>query len=287
MTAPLPDHGRHESPATADDAKPGQAEIHQPHGRHEADQPPPVVASDAHETEVDQPPLAVGPGSDGTEQPPADDPQQPVLRARGLGLRLGDRPVFAAVDLDVEPASVVAVVGLAGTGRSALLLALTGRMSVTEGILEVSGTSDLRRIRATTAVARITGFIELEDRLTVAEAITERSLLDGVRVPAGERAVRAAADLLGLSLDGDRLVEDLSARDRTLLAVAVACARPAAVIVLDDLDGGLHLADQADVFVALTNLAASGPAIVVSTTDRSPLPDTVRAIELHQPEDHR
>ncbi len=257
MNAPQ-EHGRHESPdSVGDDTTPdtgnGVPEA-DPHGRHEADSP---------------------------EAP------QPVLRARGLGLRVGDRPVFADVDLDVLPASVVAVVGLAGTGRSSLLLGLTGRMALTAGTLEVSGTSDAKRIRALTAVARITGLIDLEDRLTVAEAITERSLLDGVKVPAGERAVRGAADLLGLPLDGSRLVEDLTARDRTLLAVAVACARPADLIVLDDLDAGLHLEDQSDVLLALATLAATGPAVVISTTDRSPLPDSVPAIHLHQPEDHR
>jgi len=271
MTAPQ-EHGRHESPETADietGLDPGNPAL-------ESDPAPeadPVPGR--HEAET-QP----------AETRPAETPQ-PVLRARGLGLTVGDRPVFADVDLDALPASVTAVVGLAGTGRSSLLLALTGRMPVTAGTLEVGGTSDAKRIRALTAVARISGFIELEDRLTVAEAITERSLLDGVKAPTGQQAVRAAADLLGLSLDDGRLVEDLSARDRTLLSVAVACARPADLIVLDDLDAGLHTEDQAEVLVALAKLAASGPAVVVSTTDRSPLPDSVTTIELHQTEDHR
>src|SRR4029079_12303328 len=99
----------------------------------------------------------------------ADSPEapQPVLRARGLGLRVGDRPVFADVDLDVLPASVVAVVGLAGTGRSSLLLGLTGRIALTAGTLEVSGTSDAKRIRALTAVARITAPIDAQEQLTV------------------------------------------------------------------------------------------------------------------------
>lgn len=49
-----------------------------------------------------------------------------VLSARGLSVRRGQRTVLDGVDLDVHAGRVTAVVGLNGSGKSSLLLALAG-----------------------------------------------------------------------------------------------------------------------------------------------------------------
>ncbi|WP_456789068.1 ABC transporter ATP-binding protein [Cellulomonas sp. P5_C5] len=57
---------------------------------------------------------------------PASVPGARVLGARGLRVRRGRRTVLDGVDLDVHAGRVTAVVGLNGSGKSSLLLALAG-----------------------------------------------------------------------------------------------------------------------------------------------------------------
>ena len=56
-----------------------------------------------------------------------DDLPPATLVARGLTLRGGRGPVFGPLDLVLPPQTHLAVLGTQGSGRSALLLALTGR----------------------------------------------------------------------------------------------------------------------------------------------------------------
>jgi putative phosphonate transport system ATP-binding protein len=57
----------------------------------------------------------------------------PLLEARGVGHRYGDRYGCRDVDLDLWPGEVLAVVGESGSGKSTLLGTLSQRLSLTEG----------------------------------------------------------------------------------------------------------------------------------------------------------
>ena len=201
----------------------------------------------------------------------------PVVAAAHLSLTGPEGPVFTDVSVAIAPRRLTVLAGPSGTGRSSLLLALSGRMRGSAGTLRLHGRAvrsgrDLRRLRATTAVARIATLVVPEPRLTVAESVVERALLDGVRPAGAERAFADAEARLGIRLDRDVLVEQLSAYDRTALAVALALVRPADVVVLDDVDTDLDVDDQRRLLDALVGLAADGPAVLVTTTDASPVP---------------
>lgn len=196
-----------------------------------------------------------------------DDPALLVAR---LGLSTKAGPVFADVDLIVQPGTAAAVVGDQGSGRSCFLLAVTGRMAVTSGAVAVAGNHDLRLIRQGTAIARIGGVVELEDTLTVAESVRERCLIDGEKHATGRRRFAEAARILGLTARPEEKIEELSAPDRTRLCVALACVRQSHLIVLDDLDRECSATQQTELLAALAELAAQGPAILVSTVDPEP-----------------
>ena len=203
---------------------------------------------------------------------------RPVVEAEHLSLAGPEGPVFRDVSLAVLPHRLTALVGPSGSGRSSLLLALTGRMRGIDGTLRFHGHDvrsgrDLRRFRVATAVARLSTLVVPEARLTVAESVVERALVDGVRPGVAERALAAAEEGLGVRLDRDALVEQLSAYDRTALCVALALVRPADLVVLDDADADLDLADQRRLLGALVDLAADGPAVLVSTTEAASVPD--------------
>jgi NitT/TauT family transport system ATP-binding protein len=70
----------------------------------------------------------------------------PGIRLRGLGVDFGELTALRAVDLDIDPGSLVAVVGPSGCGKSTLLRALAGLTRPTRGKVDIGGRSpDLLR----------------------------------------------------------------------------------------------------------------------------------------------
>jgi len=210
-------------------------------------------------------------------------PPGPVLVAAGLGLLTKLGWVFQDIDLTLRPASVAAIVGPAGTGRSCLLLALSGRMAPNTGTLTVAGHSfkeHSANIRALTSVARIGSLATPEAGLTVGESIVERCLIDDVDTTVGRARFTEACAALELTLDPSVLVGTLVGDRATLCAVALACVRVSALIVLDDLDRGVSAATQQTMLAALIRLATTGPTIVLSTTDRIPVMDADVVLDL-------
>lgn len=219
--------------------------------------------------------LAPTPESAGDPTAPPPEPP-PALVAKDLSLVTGDGVIFRAIDLVVQPGTVAAIVGPSGTGRSCLLLSLTGRMAHSAGSLTVAGhdaTEGLDHLRSLTGVARISHRIGPEPTLTVAESVDERCLLEDVPLDEGRQRFVEVCQTLELDVAPSTLVRDIGGVDGTKLAVALAAVRVSAVLVLDDLDGGVSGQDEFDLLHALIALAATGPAIVVTTTDPYPVAD--------------
>jgi ABC-2 type transport system ATP-binding protein len=197
------------------------------------------------------------------------------VSAAGLGLAISTGPVFSDVSFSVGKGALAVVAGPSGSGRSSLLLAIAGRMRRLSGSLRIAGFDGLtqtREIRSTTSIARVAQLVDLEGQLTVADSITERALTDGLPERRPLAVFEHAEAILDRAFQRDRLVDELSALDRTLLAVALAGLRPAHVLVLDDADRQLELNDQRQVMSALLRLTATGVTVVASTlgTDAAP-----------------
>ncbi|WP_420121600.1 ABC transporter ATP-binding protein [Nakamurella sp.] len=224
------------------------------------------------------------PGPPAGQLPPVPPPPPgPALVATGLGLLGPSGWVFQNIDLTLRAASVAAVVGPSGTGRSSLLLALSGRLRATAGTLSVAGHSYRDKpsaVRQLTAIARVGAITVPEPVLTVREFVTQRCLLEDVGLPEGRTRFAAACDALQLQLDPAIPVGTLSGDKATLLAVAAACVRVSAVIMLDDLDRGVSGATQQLMLDALLRLAGTGPTIVVTTTDRIPVMEADVVLDL-------
>lgn len=238
------------------------------------------------------PRAAIGPGDYPGDDPdrerengptPPVEPPAPVLLAQGLGLLTKSGWVFKDIDLTLQPASVAAIVGPSGTGRSCLLLALSGRMDPNTGTLIVAGHNFADKpghIRTLTAVARISSVAGPEPGLTVRESIDERCLIEDVNATIGRTRFLEACDALQVTFDPQALAATLIGDQATLLAVALACVRVSAIIVLDDLDRGVSAAMQQVILDALIRLAKTGPTIILSTTDRIPVMDADVVLDL-------
>lgn len=206
-----------------------------------------------------------------------------VLQVERLGLATKAGPVFADVSFTVPRQRLTVVVGPSGSGRSALLLGISGRMRDLTGRVfwgDSGAPVRPRQLRAATAVARLATLVQLEGQLSVGESVTERALIEGVQADAAEDALARVEEMLGVTFARDLLVDQLGAYDATLLGVALAMLRRSELVVLDDADRGLDLADQRRLLQALAGLAAAGQTLVVSTTEPASLPDAAHVVTL-------
>ncbi|MFT3888258.1 MAG: ATP-binding cassette domain-containing protein [Arachnia sp.] len=207
----------------------------------------------------------------------------PLIVATGLTLATARGTVFHPVTTDIPPGAVVAVIGADGTGKSAFLLALAGRMRGIEGELQVDGIDAIAspgHVRKITSVARISDLVVAEPKLSLEDCITERTLADAAPARQRHATYLRAALLMGLDEPRSTLFGQLSPADQTRAAVALACIRPAPLIVLDDIDRETTLADQADLWADLLRLAADGHTIVAATSERTAVPQDVLTIEM-------
>ena len=207
-----------------------------------------------------------------------------AVTAEGLGLKGPRGWAFRGITFEAEPGSLIAVEGPSGSGRTCLLLALTGRMKATEGTAAVGGArlpKQLGAVRRMTAVAHVAGVTDLDPALTVGEHLRERALLqrrfgDSLRAllrPRAERAneakLRIDTALTAAGLDREALpkgsrtaVRDLERLEALRLSLALALIGRPKLLGVDDTDLKLSDAERAEVWALLRSLAEAGTTVV-------------------------
>ncbi|MEU3689194.1 ATP-binding cassette domain-containing protein [Streptomyces narbonensis] len=213
-----------------------------------------------------------------------EQPHGAAVVADGFGLKGPRGWAFREVSFRAEPGALVAIEGPSGSGRTCLLLALTGRMKATEGHAEVGGVRLPRKlgaVRRFSALGQVPGVSELDPAFTVAEHLRERALLqrrfDGsvrtfLRRPA-ERAAEARArideavaasglDLAALPKGERTSVRDLERLEALRLSVALALVGRPRLLALDDTDLKLSDADRAEVWALLRSVAEAGTTVL-------------------------
>ncbi|BBC37207.1 hypothetical protein SGFS_085010 [Streptomyces graminofaciens] len=206
------------------------------------------------------------------------------LAAEGFGLEGPRGWAFRGVGFEVEPGSLIAVEGPSGSGRTCLLLALTGRMKPSEGRATVGSLrlpKQMAAVRRISALAHVPGVTDLDPALTVGEHLRERALLqrrfDGsLRGLLRSRADRAAETKLRIDtalasagLDPEALpkgsrtaVRDLDRLESLRLSVALALVGRPRLLGVDDTDLKLSDTERAEAWALLRSLAGSGTTVL-------------------------
>ncbi|MEU6378059.1 ATP-binding cassette domain-containing protein [Streptomyces sp. NPDC046909] len=207
-----------------------------------------------------------------------------AVTAEGFGLKGPRGWAFRGVTVDAGPGSLIAVEGPSGSGRTCLLLALTGRMRATEGTAAVGGArlpKQLSAVRRVSALAHVAGVTDLDPALTVGEHLRERALLqrrfgDSLRAllrPRAERAeeakLRIDTALTAAGLDREALpkgsrtaVRDLERVEALRLSIALALIGRPELLGVDDTDLKLSDAERAEVWALLRSIAEAGTTVV-------------------------
>lgn len=213
-----------------------------------------------------------------------ESPHGAAVGAEDFGLRGPRGWAFRDVGFSAPPGSLVGIEGPSGSGRTCLLLALTGRMRATEGSAQVGGLELPRRaaaVRRISALGPVPGVSELDPAFTVAEHLRERALLQGryesslrtlLRPRAERRAVaRARIDsaLETAGLDPATLpkaertsVRDLERLEALRLSIALALIGTPRLLALDDADLKLSPAERTAAWALLRSIAGAGTTVL-------------------------
>ncbi|MBD8078526.1 ABC-F family ATP-binding cassette domain-containing protein [Cellulosimicrobium arenosum] len=226
----------------------------------------------------------------------------PVLRASGIAVSYGGRPVLRGVDLSVDPGHRTGLVGENGVGKSTLLRVLAGAHRPDEGTVSrppglgflhqeldhptsatvervvADALADVRALEReleTAAAALADGSAPQHEGPGPQPAEEARADRYGAALARAEAAdvwdadARAARTLAGLGLDpqalAGRTVGTLSGGQRTRLGLAALLIRRPGALLLDEPTN--HLDDDAAEYLAAALRALPG-AVVLASHDR-------------------
>lgn len=192
--------------------------------------------------------------------------EPPVVVADGLGVHTHRGWVFEGLTFKAAAGQLVAIAGPGGSGRTAALLTLGGRMRPSAGVLKVCGMllpEHAAQVRSKSAVARIGGAVTLDPELRIRDLIRERALV----ARRSHRAFGSACSVVQAEFDERAVVGSLDTHRVTLLALALALMEGRQIVFLDDLDQGSDAGSQAWLWAAARRAADTGVCVLATTTD--------------------
>ena len=223
--------------------------------------PLPLSVRDARARVADMP-GRLGPPPDRSTTPPG----RRKAHARGLTVVYGRMVAVRAVDLEVTEASITALMGRNGSGKSSLLWALHGAGRRDGGTVDVDGT-DPSTLGPGDA-RRLVGLVpHVPADLLYLESVSEECERadEDAAVPRG--TCRNMAERLVGPLDGDRHPSDLSEGQTLGLVLAIQLSAQPTLLLLDEPTRGLDYQSKRRLASVLGDVAAAGTSVVVATHD--------------------
>jgi ABC-2 type transport system ATP-binding protein len=172
-------------------------------------------------------------------------------------VRLGGTTALSDVSLDIPPGQVTAVVGGDGAGKSTLLRTLVGEVVVDAGVL---------RIPEPTGVGYLAAGAGSWKDLTVDQNV---AFVGGSYGLSREELADRGGRLLeraGLTAARGRLAGQLSGGMRTKLGYVLAMLHQPRLLVLDEPSTGVDPVSRVELWRLISETAADGAAVVLSTT---------------------
>lgn len=192
------------------------------------------------------------------------------LVLRGVDVQFGDEAkALCAIDLDVKPGSVVALVGPSGAGKTTLVNLVPRFLAPTAGTIELDGVRledwDIASLRAQIALVS-------QDVVLLNGSVAENVSLGDASDPARVTAALQAANLLdvvralpdGLDTPIGHNGARLSGGQRQRLAIARAIYKNAPIIILDEATSALDSESERLIQEAMTNLMQGRTSIVIA-----------------------
>jgi ABC-2 type transport system ATP-binding protein len=191
-----------------------------------------------------------------------------MLEARGLTKRYGDAIALDGLSLQVAPGQVTALLGANGAGKSTTIALFLGLIAPTGGEALVDGVSVCADPAAARAkLAYVPETASLYPSLTGVETLQFFADLAGRPRPSAAEAV-AALTAAGLpEAAAGKRVAGYSKGMRQKTALAIAIAKGAKALVLDEPLSGLDPVAAIETTAAIRARAEAGAAVLMATHD--------------------
>ncbi|HYZ16949.1 MAG TPA: ABC transporter ATP-binding protein [Candidatus Acidoferrum sp.] len=193
-----------------------------------------------------------------------------VLSIAGVGMRFGGLWALADVSFEVEPGSVVGLIGPNGSGKTTLMNVISGVYKPTTGEVRYR---EWRIADVPThavchlGIARTFQIVKPFANLTVRENVAVGAMYGregGSRSSAGAFArADELLEVVGLGRVAARAASDLTIPDRKRLEVAKALALDPEVLLLDEVMAGLNATEVDEALDLLRAVNARGVTLIV------------------------
>src|SRR5438445_7714739 len=194
----------------------------------------------------------------------------PVLEMRGITKRFPAGTLANdAIDLDLRPREIHALLGENGAGKTTLMNILYGLVTPDAGELRIDGVPVVIRDPAD-AIARGIGMVHqhfmLVPVLTVAEnvvlgqEVTRGAQLLDMRAP--QRRIRDLAKRLGFSVEPGARIDQLSVGQQQRVEILKTIYRGARIVVLDEPTAVLTPQETREMFGVFRRLREEGTSII-------------------------
>jgi polar amino acid transport system ATP-binding protein len=203
-------------------------------------------------------------------------PTDLVVRANGVELRRGSRPILTGVTFDVARGELLAIMGPSGSGKTTILRTIAGLERFDAGQIVVDGvtltggadlsTATLRALRR--KVGMVFQFHCLFEHLSaIANVCLAPVHAYGVAPADADRRGRELLAAFGVDHRAAALPRQLSGGEAQRVAIARALAVDPPVLMMDEPTASLDPARRAELGALLHRLLGQGRTLIISTHD--------------------
>ena len=192
----------------------------------------------------------------------------PLLAMRGIFKHFGGVQALRGVDFDLSRGEIHALLGENGAGKSTLINVLSGVIEPDAGDMLIEGAKTrFADPRAAQAAGVATIFQELDlvpgldvtANLFLGRELTRAGVLDRTAM---RREARARLEAVGVDIDVDQAVGELSVGRRQIVAIAKALTYASRILVMDEPTAALTAAEVDRLFAVMREIAGRGVGIV-------------------------
>ncbi len=187
------------------------------------------------------------------------------LSVRGITKSFGTNVVLKGIDLDVQPGSVVALIGGNGAGKSTLVKIIMGIYEADGGEIYMEG-RPCRLGRPSAALAAGIYMVPQEPMLFPNMTVKENILMGFSESPQElERRLQSHMKELGFTLNLQRKAATLSIAEQQLVEILRGLMREARVLILDEPTSALTFGEVQALFKVVKDLKSRGIGMIYIT----------------------